>query len=459
MGARRVQVLLCAVVLAAYLEAPAATDTAHGRTTATPVEHIVVLMQENHSFDNYFGTYPGADGIPARACMPFDPLSATPDCVKPFHLGDNDVAIEDPVHSASIHEVQLNHGLMNGFVNALDQRGQDGRLAMGYHDDRDIPYYWNLADEYVLFDRFFMSARGRSFPNHMYWVAAVYADERPGAGELTPIVTIFDRLHAAGIDWKFYVQDYQPGVTYRTLIEFPNTYLEQVASVPLLNFDRFVDDPELNGRIVDLEQYYVDLENGTLPAVAYMVSTGPSEHPVGRVGAGERFVRSLIQALMQSDVWDSSAFMVTYDDWGGWYDHVLPPRVDEHGYGFRVPAFLVGPYARRGHIDSTTLDYTSILRFIEDNWGLEPLSSRDRNANSIASAFDFSSPSREAAFIGFDRTPPEGRPEPRRGVLYVSYSVALIVGLGAAVLAATGIRRGGELGPRPHRPRAPRTYG
>ena len=395
--------------------------------TATPLEHIVVLMQENHTFDNYFGTYPGVDGIPEGVCMPLDPFSATGDCVEPFQLGANEVVLEDPVHNLTTQAIQYNGGAMDGFVYALEQRGQDGRLAMAHYGEENLPYYWNLVGEYVLFDHFFSSAAA-SFANHFYWVAGVHAEERPAPGALSPVETIFDRLQEAGIDWKFYVQGYQPEVNYRTVGDFP-TGVEQVASVPLLNIDRFIDDPELNRHIVDLDEYYVDLERGTLPAVAYIVSAGPSEHPVGRVISGQRFVRGLIQALMRSDAWESSAFMVTYDDWGGWYDHVRPPQVDAHGYGFRVPAFLVGGYAKRGHIESTTLDYTSILRFIEDNWGLAPLDVRDATANSIAGAFDFASPPREPTFFGFERTAPDSRPAPRREVLFVAYSVALVFGL------------------------------
>lgn len=418
--------------------------------TATPLEHLVVLMQENHSFDNYFGTYPGADGIPPGTCMPFDPLSATGECVEPFHIGDNDVELEDPDHSSTTHAIQFNEGQMNGFVYALELRNQDGRLAMGYYDDRDLPYHWNLADDYVLFDRFFSSAAGGSFINHMYWVAAVGAAERPAPGELDGVVTIFDRLQEAGIDWKFYVQNYEPGLTYRTLNDYPSDRAAQVVWVPLLNIDRFIDDPELASRIVGLDEYYLDLERGTLPAVAYIAPSGPSEHPPGSLLAGQRFVRSLIQSLMRSDAWSTSAFMVTYDDWGGWYDHVAPPRVDADGYGFRVPAFLVGGYARQGHIESATLDYTSILRFIEDNWGLEPLAARDSAATSIAGAFDFSRPPREPAFISFDRVPPEGRPEPRREILYGAYTVALAVALTTIVLAArTGGRRAAPAGDSP----------
>lgn len=433
--------LVVAAVIGLLVGPALAAGGARGGETATPLEHIVVLMQENHSFDNYFGTYPGADGIPEGVCMPFDPFSATGECVEPFHIGDNDVELEDPDHSSATHAIQFNEGRMDGFVYALELRNQDGRLAMGYYDDRDLPFHWNLADEYVLFDRFFSSAAGGSFINHLYWVAAVGADERPGPGELDGVVTIFDRLQEAGIDWKFYVQNYEPGLTYRTLTEYPSDRAAQVVWVPLLNIDRFLDDPELSSRIVDLEEYYLDLERGTLPAVAYIAPSGPSEHPPGSLMAGQRFVRSLVQSLMRSEAWDTSALMVTYDDWGGWYDHVPPPQIDADGYGFRVPAFMVGGQVKRGHIESATLDYTSILRFIEDNWGLEPLAERDRQATSIAGAFDFASPPREPAFIGFDRVPPEGRPEPRREVLYASYAVALGLGLAPVLFAAWRDRR------------------
>lgn len=441
MSRRAAAAVIGAVLGLAGLVTVATVPEVRSAETATPLEHLVVLMQENHSFDNYFGTYPGADGIPAGVCMPFDPFSAASECVKPFHIGDNDVELADPDHSSTTHAIQFNDGKMDGFVYALELRNQDGRLSMGYYDDRDLAYHWNLADEYVLFDRFFSSAAGGSFINHMYWVAAVGADERPGPGDLDPIVTIFDRLEAAGISWKFYVQNYEPGLNYRTINEYPSDRAAQVVWVPLLNFDRFLDDPELNSHIVDLDQYFVDLERGTLPAVAYIAPSGPSEHPPGSLLAGQRFVRSLVQALMRSDAWDTSALMVTYDDWGGWYDHVPPPRVDADGYGFRVPAFLVGGQAKRGHIESTTLDYTSIIKFVTDNWGLEPLAERDRNANSIVGAFDFSQPPREPAFVDFDRTPASARPEPRRDVLYGAYSVAFLLGLGAVAVAVRQERR------------------
>ncbi len=412
--------------------------------TNTPIKHFLFLMQENHSFDNYFGTYPGANGIPEGTCMPYDPNDESLGCVEPFRLGENDVEMDDPDHSEETHAVQYNDGLMNGFVYALERRSQDGRLAMGYYDGETLSYYWNIADEYVLFDNFFSSVHGGSFDNHMYWVAGqtVVANANEDMQVLlnnTP--TIFDRLEEQGISWKFYVQNYEPGLTYRTASLYPMNRASQVIWVPLLNMDRFLDDPVLNSRIVNLDEYYDDLANGTLPSVAFLVPSGPSEHPPSNVVSGARFVRSLLQRLIQSDYWESSAFLWSYDDWGGWYDHVPPPRVDEFGYGFRVPALLVSSYARQGHIDSTLTDYTSALKFIQDNWNLEPLADRDAQANSIVSAFDFTQPPREAAFVPFERGEVETAPSPRRDVIFIFYGMAIIATVVVIVLAQLRSRK------------------
>ncbi len=403
----------------------------------TPVEHIITLMQENHSFDNYFGTYPGADGIPPDTCIPVNPFDASnTDCVRPFHIGDNDVKMADPDHSEGTHITQYNKGAMNGFVHALNERNQDGRLAMGYYDDRDLPYHWNIADEYVLFDQFFSSVAGGSFPNHMYWVAAVSGKEegRPTQEIMKEKQTIFDALEEKDLSWKFYIQNYDPNINYRTAHLYSGNRLSQVIWAPVLNIDRFLDDPELNSRIVELNEYFVDLKRGTLPNVAFMVPSGPSEHPPQSLVSGQRFIRSLIQALMASSYWEKSVFTWTYDDWGGWYDHVPPPQVDKDGYGFRVPALLVSPYAKRGYIDSTILDYTSILKFIQENWDIEPLAERDANANGLAGAFDFTQSPREPEIIPFERFPLPVKPQPRRSVIYVLYSLAILLAVALIVL-------------------------
>lgn len=414
---------LALLVLA--LAAPAAGGAAV--EPKTPIEHFIVLMQENHSFDNYFGTYPGADGIPEGTCMPRDPTEVNQTCVEPMHLGDRPVVDLD--HNRETFLNQLRGGRMNGFVYASELAGKrHGALAMGYYDDRDLPMYWNVADEYVLFDRFFSSAGGGSVINHMYWVTGSpgsrNGDDAIPARGWGDLPTIFDRLDEAGISWKFYVQNYDPRITYRTRDLTDRG--AQVVWVPLLAYARYIDDPRLASRIVDLNEYYDDLANGTLPAVSYMVPSGASEHPPGSIRAGQRFVRGLLNALMASDAWDTSAFLWTYDDWGGWYDHVRPPKVDRHGYGFRVPALLVSPYARKGHVDSTQLDFASVPKFIEENWGLRPLASRDRESRSMLSAFDFEQPPRKPHFLSTERNA-VSLPPARRSVIYTAYSIAVAI--------------------------------
>jgi phospholipase C len=416
---------------------PAASSTPD-EDTVTPVQHVITLMQENHSFDNYFGTYPGADGFPPGLCVPRDTADPSAGCAEPFPLGDRPIV--DLGHSEDVFDAQFNDGRMDGFIEAFADTPRVGDLPLGYYDDADLPYYWNLADEYVLFDRFFTSASGGSVRNHFYWVAG-----HPGNTErdtLRPegfdeVTTIFDRLQDAGVSWKFYVQNYDPAINFRT----PGTgdRAAQIVWVPILNISRFLDDPELSQRIVPLEEYFTDLRNGTLPAVAYMVPSGASEHPPGSIQAGERFVRTLLTALMRSSAWERSAFVWTYDDWGGWYDHVPPPIVDEFGYGFRAPALLVSPYAKRGHIDSTTLDFTSILRFIQHNWQLEPLAERDANANNLLSAFDFDAAPRRAVLLPAHRDVPVVEETPA-GVVYALYGAGLGFMLLVVILAAVSGR-------------------
>lgn len=427
-----------AMTLAPAAAAPGSTPAAQLKTT-TPIKHFMVLMQENHSFDNYFGTYPGADGTPADTCMP-NPAAGKTACSKPFHVGGK--AIVDLGHNVSIFDSEYNNGKLDGFVSAFDTQKGVGDLAMGYYDDRDIPYYWNLADNYVLFDRLFTSAAGGSVWNHMFWVTG--APGNPAADALLPngesfdnVPTIFDRLQAAGVSWKFYVQNYQPDITFRTPGKGDKG--SQIVWVPPLDYNRFLDNPELHNRIVDMSEYYKDAAAGTLPAVSFMVPSGASEHPPGSVQAGETFVRTLINTLMRSSAWDSSAFMWTYDDWGGWYDHVKPPKVDKFGYGFRSPALLVSPYAKKGYVDHTVLDFTSELKFIEKNWGVAPLSSRDAAANNITDAFDFNAAPRAPQVLDRSRTP-VSPPNTRGGVVYGAYGAAILV-VPAFVVAATRRRR------------------
>ena len=408
------------------------------------IQHVVFLMQENHTFDNYFSAFPGVEQPPDNVCAPNwvptptpkPTVLKTPDATPSKSAGPSQTskskATPTPTptptpppsastcyprfHLSSHRTVDLNHGT-DAAVRAFDGGQMDGfsaaqatynlptDLTMGYYDGTDLPLYYNLAHDYVLAQRFFSSAWGSSEINHMYSVAGRGGGTVPADGYDFP--TIFDRLQAAGVSWKFYVQNYDPTITFRNK-DLSTNKVSQLIWAPLLNFPQFVDDPNLASHIVDLSQYYTDLNNGQLPAVAYLVPSGLSEHPPGDITVGQSFGVTTMTSLMRSSAWSSSFGIITWDDWGGWYDHVAPPAVDADGYGFRVPAILVSPYARSGTIDNTTYDFTSVLKFIEDNWSLQPLTARDATANSIANALDLSRPAASPVFPAqvFQAPPP-----------------------------------------------------
>ena len=419
-----------AACTALLMPSPASAAPARGpHSPATPIHHFVVLLQENHTFDNYFGTYPGADGIPNGVCIPVNPFKGPRPCVRPFHIGNQ--SIVDLDHSAYSARLDLHRGALDGFVRAQHVRSGSGSQTMGYYNGSNLPFYWNVADRYVLFDHFFSSMLGGSFLNHVYWVAAGNgnATQTVPSGGLK-VTTIFDRLQQAGISWKFYVQDYNPAINFRTLPHLKDSNRDsQPIWCPLLDIPRFLDNPTLRSHIVDMSQYYTELRDGTLPQVAYLTAAGTSEHPPGSLTTGQHFVHGLVNSLMSSREWDSSAFMLAYDDWGGWYDHVLPPHRDRYGDGFRVPAMLISPYARRHLIDHTTLDFTSMLKFIEQNWKLRPLTKLDAEAGSLAGAFNFRQQPRPPAIIPLTRDMPAQAPAVRNAALYSLYGLGVAFAL------------------------------
>jgi phospholipase C len=425
--------------------------------TTTPIRHVVYLMQGARSFDNYFGTYPGVDGIPVGTCQRFSATRPAAGCVKPFSLHGS---TPPPLAAGrSLLDAQYHGGTMDGFVAAFSDQGRDGSVVMGHYDQQDLPYYWNTAQRYVLFDHFFASAPYGVRQNRGYWVAAaappISGDKVPASG-YGDQPTIFDRLQAAGIGWKFYVQGYDPTQTYRAITA--TNPAGQSARVPLLDYPRFLDRPQLHDRIVGLDQYYTDLAHGTLPAVAFVTSSGASERSARSIPAGQALVRTMVTQLMTSRYWHSSALVWTYDGTGGWYDHVAPPSAGGDRLGFRVPALLVSPYARPGRVDHTTLEYPSVLRFIEDNWRLKPLSGRDRHAASIASAFDFTAPPHRAKIIPAEQPAAAPAPLVPVAIVYVCYGSALLLGLLLVIIAHRRWRPappGAAITPGPTGPAAP----
>ena len=432
--------VLAALLLAAAGATLAASPAAAAeRGPATPIRHFVFLMQGDRTFDNYFGTYPGVDAPPADACQALVLTRPANGCVRPFPLHGR--AVNPLAPGRSVLDYQYAGGRMDGFVAGYLRQGRDGTNAMGYYDRRDLPYYWAVADRYVLFDRFFAAARYGNRTNRSFWVSGA---PEPGGGAARTAgygdaPTIFDRLQEAGVSWKFYVEDYNPRETFRAASATDPA--AQTVRVPLLNYARFVDRPDLRSHVVDLSQYYRDLAAGALPAVAYVSSSGSSERSARSIEAGQELVQRLLTQLMLSDAWPSSAFLWSYDGSGGWFDHVRPPVVGGRPLGFRVPALLVSPYAAAGRVDHTTLDYTGALRFVEENWGLKPLTERDATATSLAVALDFRAQPRAPELIQVDAPPPGAKV--RVDIAYVAYVGAFLVAvlLTAGAAASPWLRR------------------
>jgi phospholipase C len=313
------------------------------------------------------------------------------DYIKPFPL--NESKTDSPDDSSKAYRTSYNHGRMDGFGIAQVTNGQDPKLAMGYYDAKFLPFYWHLASEFVLADNFFAPTMDSGLTNHQYLYTANSVDYQKNAsfrGKIELNKTIFDEIQAAGYTWKVYVQDYNPALNYSNQDVSRNRYLNLLTAIP-----RFVDNKTLNSNIVDLVQYFRDLKGDNFPAVSYIVAPGSEESSPKDVSVGQEFVHTLVLALMKSQYWNDSAFIITYREPGGWYDHVAPPKTENQTYGFRVPTLLISPFAKTGYVDSTLYDVTSILKFIEYNYGLPPLSARDANANNLLNAFNFSQTARE----------------------------------------------------------------
>jgi phospholipase C len=343
------------------------------------IRHIIVIMQENRSFDSYFGTYPGADGIPAGVCVP-DPLHGG--CVRPYpdHQNSN---LGGPHRDANF-TADVAGGRMDGFVAQAETRGRcrghhrcRAAEVMGYHTGSDIPNYWAYAKNFVLNDHMFESAHSWSLPSHMYMVSAWAANCRSSnpmscvsndmprnrtAANPTPFAwtDLTWLLHRYHVSWGYYLDHgaQSPG---------------NAVGVPAIwnvlpGFTDVTQDGQLNN-VQPLTNFMAQAKAGTLPKVSWIVpNPKDSEHPPALVSTGQAYVTKIINAVMRSRDWNTSAIFVSWDDWGGFYDHVNPQsrQLDAGGYGIRVPALVISPYARQGFIDHQALSFDAYLRFIED---------------------------------------------------------------------------------------------
>jgi phospholipase C len=368
--------LLVLVLLLLVPAAQTSLATSAGGAAANPIKHIVVIVQENHTFDNYFGTYPGANGI-----------QNDPPSVHPFHLNGTKI---DPCHSTACAHVAYDSGSMDGFLKA-----EGSNETFGYYDQRDIPYYWGLAQNYTLFDDYFTADMGPSLPNHLYLVSAQDAGVADSVRNQTAnldIGSIANELEAANDSWAYY-SPYSVG---------NENALGLVSSV--------VGSSAMMNNMKYTTQFLTDLRNGDMPDVSYITADdGDNEHPPFNISVGEAWVQGVISTVQASPYWGSTAILLTWDDYGGWYDHVVPPQVDKYGDGFRVPLLLVSPFARHGFIDHTFSDHTSIMKFIERVFGLPPVTQRDASASDLLESLNSAYTSTATPFAD-DSLLPQGTP-------------------------------------------------
>ncbi len=383
------------------------------------IEHFIFIMQENRSFDAYFGNYPNAEGRPDGVCLP-DPKGGP--CVPLFH--DTNVVNRGGPHGWTSAQADINQGKMDGFLaqsyaNFMPgvkctppapncSPGTDPRDVMGWHDQREISNYWNYANLYVLQDRLFESVASYSLPAHLYMLAGQsggytgFQQKEPTTYNFPEITEL---LTSGKVDWKYYVAaGTSPGA------EEGDTQTQAADKYsfwnPLPAFPAVKNNPANFARLVDAGNFYVDAMKGTLPQVSWVIPSGPlSEHPPSGVAVGMNYVTTVVNAVMQSPQWKSSAIFISWDNWGGFYDHVPPPAVDQYGLGIRVPGLVISPYARQGFVDHKTYSFESWLRVVEERFGINPMTARDNAALDMTDAFDFTQAPRDPVILSPGGTP------------------------------------------------------
>jgi phospholipase C len=379
--------------------------------TRWPIEHVVFLIKENRTFDNLFGTFPGADGV----TVGMDDGER-----RPLLRGtEGSIGSSDIPHCYPCSREAWNHGKMDGF----NQDAASDRWAYTQLRRPQLPNYWEWARSFVLADNFFSSAQGPSFPNHLYSIAAqsggAHDNPRRGPGvrdsntfgcDAPPEQTVEivdteghvksvrpcfdfqtegDLLSDAGIPWSYYAAE-------------PNQLGYIWSAYAAIQHIR--ETGAWHKHVLPVDGVVTDIRKDRLPAVTWITPRYEvSEHPQYNFCLGESWSTKVIDAIMKSPMWSSTAIFLTWDDYGGFYDHVPPPQVDGFGFGIRVPLLVISPYAKQGVVDHRPGEFSSVLRFIEDNWGLGRLTHRDRDADNLSYDFDFSQEPR----------PPEPLP-PRR---------------------------------------------
>ncbi|GCD91863.1 alkaline phosphatase family protein [Nocardioides sp. LS1] len=361
--------------------AASSTSTRTGTTSVLPapgksgIEHVVVVMMENRSFDHFLGWLPGADG--KQAGLTYKDRYGVRHQTHHLEAFDS-CGFHDPDHSYEGGRIQLNGGKCNGFLRS----GQNDLLAIGYYTDADLPFYAGAARDWTTFDRYFSAVMAETYPNRFYMHAAQTDRLHNNTSQCT-LKTIWDRLAAKGVSGKYYYSD----VPFTAL--WYGTHQD-------ISF-HFAD-------------FLTDAAAGTLPAVSFVdprfqdeeSGTSNDDHPHADVRAGQAFLNQVYDAVRNGPGWEKTVLVINYDEWGGFYDHVPPTTAPDVSpktalRGFRVPALMISPLARRNYISHHVYDHTSVLKMIEWRWGLKPLTPRDANARNIAEVLDFTSPPNTAS--------------------------------------------------------------
>jgi phospholipase C len=366
--------------------------------TRWPIKHVVFLIKENRTFDNMFGQFPGAEGVTS---------GMDHGVRRPLTRATEGRTDSDIPHCYLCALAAWNEGKMDGF----NQSDSADRWAYTQFRRDQLPNYWHWAKRYALFDNFFASAHGPSFPNHLYSIAAqsggahdnprripgvthgsnTFGCDAPAPqlvevedseGRIKKVHPCFDfltegdLLNRHDIPWAYYAAS-----------EEQKGYIWSAYSA----ISRYRNDPERWQRhMFPVDQIVRDIRDDALPPVTWITPRFElSDHPEYNFCHGENWTTEVINAIMQSPMWRDTAIFLTWDDYGGFYDHVPPPQVDGFGFGVRVPMIVISPYAKQGAISGELGEFSSVLRFIEDNWGLTQLTRRDRRATPMMTAFDF----------------------------------------------------------------------
>jgi phospholipase C len=345
-----------------------------------PIRHVVVVMKENRSFDHMLGglaqTRPDVETFPPGFTNPDQ--SGQP--VAPFHLATTCIG-NDPGHQWSAMHAQIDNGKMDGYVtSAAASTGSDGHFALGYYDATDLPFYYFLVDTFALADHYFASVRSATFPNRDYLLLGTSDQVTATQFTIWPdptLPSIFDRLTDAGVSWGVYGDDHP---------------LEETLNDP-------AHDWETLHPWQPVDQLIADFAAGTVPSVVFVDGREnvEDEHPTADVQVGEAWTRRIYEAATSSALWPETVLLFTYDEAGGFFDHVPPPdtclaRPEDamfYELGTRVPLIAISPWARRHYVSKSEKQHTSITRFIETVFGLPALTARDANSDALLDMFDF----------------------------------------------------------------------